>query len=60
MLVFFNDIMIYSKTWKAHLKHLQVVFQTLQQHQLIAKISKCCFAVKHIDYLGHTINKNGV
>jgi hypothetical protein len=43
VLVFFDDILIYSKTWADHLRHLQAVFDMLRQHHLFIKCSKCAF-----------------
>jgi len=45
VLVFFNDILVFSPTWLAHLQHLEVVLQKLQQHKLFAKLSKCSFGL---------------
>jgi len=59
-LVFFNDILIYSPSWQLHLEHLELVLQLLQQHQLFAKFSKCCFGLRQVDYLGHTISGAGI
>jgi len=52
---FFNDILIYSPTWNGHLSHLEFVLKTLQQHKLYARLSKCYFGVRQIDYLGHVL-----
>jgi hypothetical protein len=60
VLVFFDDILIYSKSWSEHLKHLNVVLTTLRQHHLHVKRSKCAFATTSVAYLGHTINGFGV
>ncbi|XP_025608187.1 uncharacterized mitochondrial protein AtMg00860-like [Arachis duranensis] len=60
LLVFFDDILIYSPTWEHHLHHLELVLKLLQQEQLYAKLSKCSFGSAEIDYLGHTISGNGV
>ena len=43
VLVFFDDILVYSKSVKEHKAHLQLVLMTLRQHQLKAKMSKCLF-----------------
>ena len=45
VLVFFDDILIYSKSWKDHVEHVDRVLQLLKEKQLYAKISKCFFGV---------------
>ena len=45
-LVFFDDILIYIKTWEEHMKHLDEVLRILKEHLLYAKISKCEFGMK--------------
>lgn len=60
VLVFFDDIHIYSLDWPTHLHHLDLVLNTLEQHELVAKHSKCAFGVQQIEYLGHLISKEGV
>lgn len=60
VLVFFDDTLIYSKGEKEHVGHLDSVFQLLKQHTLAAKISKCKFAIKEVENLGHIISKKGV
>ena len=60
VVVFIDDILIFSKTWDDHLKHVQAVFQLLDQHQFKVKLSKCTFAQKQIHYLGHVISQAGV
>ncbi|CAL1414734.1 unnamed protein product [Linum trigynum] len=60
ILVFFDDILIYSKTEADHLHHLEVVLQLLRKHQLYAKASKCSFGQPTVEYLGHVISKDGV
>ena len=59
-MVFFEDILIYSPTWKIHLSQLELVLQLLRKESLYAKLSKCSFDTNEIDYLGHTINGVGV
>lgn len=60
VLVFFDDILVYSPSWSAHLLHLEEVLQLLRQHCLFAKLSKCSFGLTKVDYLGHTVSGNGV
>lgn len=59
-LVFFDDILIYSKTFPEHLVHLSSVLSLLQTHQWQVKLSKCAFAQSSISYLGHVISGSGV
>ena len=60
LLVFFDEILIYSKTWEEHLKHLDKVLSILDEHLLYPKISKCEFGMKEMFYLGHIISVEGV
>lgn len=60
VLVFFDDILIYSPSWGVHLDHLEFVLQTLQQHQLFAKLTKCSFGLLEVEYLGHVVSGSGV
>lgn len=60
VLVFFHDILVYSKDLEDHLLHLRKVLNMLRQHQLHAKKSKCRFAYTEIDYLRHLISAHGV
>lgn len=59
VLVFFDDILIYSPDWETHLEHIQVVFHLLREHQLVAKRSKCLFGHTCIGYLGHIVSQQG-
>jgi hypothetical protein len=60
LLVFFDDILIYSKTWDEHLAHLEEVLGIMQAQSLYAKESKCEFGMREILYLGHIIGEKGV
>ncbi|CAM8950453.1 unnamed protein product [Rhodiola kirilowii] len=60
LLVFFDDILIYSYTWADHLEHLKLVFSILLQHRLYLKLSKCTFGATSVEYLGHFISASGV
>lgn len=59
VLVFFDDILIYSKTWSSHLEHVKLVLKFLQTNHLFAKRSKCRFGCREVAYLGHIITENG-
>ncbi|GKD97579.1 transposon ty3-G gag-pol polyprotein, partial [Tanacetum coccineum] len=60
ILVFFDDILVYSKTIDDHVEHLTVVLGILESNHLFAKQSKCCFGVSQVHYLGHLISVDGV
>jgi hypothetical protein len=60
VLVFFDDILIYRKTWKDHLTHVDQVLSLLAQHHLFLKQSKCAFGASEVEYLGHLMGKDGV
>ena len=59
-MVFFDDILIYIRTWEEHLQHLDEVLGLLEENFLFAKESKCEFGLTEILYLGHVIRANGV
>uniref|UniRef100_A0A2N9GN34 Reverse transcriptase n=1 Tax=Fagus sylvatica TaxID=28930 RepID=A0A2N9GN34_FAGSY len=59
VLVFFDDILVYSQSLEEHKIHLKTVLQVLLDHQLFAKKSKCVFAVGEVEYLGHVISGRG-
>ena len=56
VLVFLDDILIYSSSMGDHIQHLQQVLETLRAHQLYLKASKCTFAQNSLEYLGHIIS----
>ncbi|KAL4037874.1 hypothetical protein IC575_001475 [Cucumis melo] len=60
VIVFIDDILIYSKTEAEHEEHLRIVLQTLRDNKLYAKFSKCEFWLKHVSFLGHVVSKAGV
>jgi hypothetical protein len=60
VVVFIDDILVYSNNEDNHIKHLHTVLQRLCDHRLYAKLSKCDFWLKEIKFLGHTISQDGV
>lgn len=60
ILVFFDDILVYSRSWEDHLTHLQTVLQILSVNSLFTKLSKFQFGVLRVSYLGHIISEQGV
>ena len=60
VLIFFDDILVFSKTWEEHLQHLEMVLSTLEKESLYAKESKCEFGMTELLYLGHIISAEGV
>ena len=60
VLVFIDDILIYSKNREEHEEHIRLVLQVLRKHQLYAKFNKCEFLHKQIHYLGHFLSEEGV
>ena len=57
VVVYLNDILIFSKTWEEHLQH---ILSALQDHGLYANKEKCYFGMKTINYLGYVIDSKGV
>ena len=60
VMVFLDDILIYSPDLETHLHHLTLVLDKLWAHQLYMKPSKCSFAQNKLEYLGHIISDKGV
>jgi tRNA isopentenyl-2-thiomethyl-A-37 hydroxylase MiaE len=60
VVVFIDDILIYSKNEDEHAKHLRIVLQRLRDHKLHAKFSKCEFWLDSVKVLSHTISKDGI
>ena len=60
VIIFFNDILVYSVSISEHLQHLRIVLQTLLENQLFAELSKCQFCQESIEYLGHIVSVSGV
>lgn len=60
ILVFFDDILVYSPDWKKHYKHLFVVLEILGRNYFFANRKKCSFGRDNVEYLGHVISGKGV
>jgi hypothetical protein len=60
VLVFFDNILVYSPSAEEHLHHLRTVLGVLQTNHIFGKASKCRFGVSEIDWLGHLISNHGV
>ncbi|KAA0035808.1 DNA/RNA polymerases superfamily protein [Cucumis melo var. makuwa] len=60
VIVFIDDILVYSVDRESHEEHLRIVLQTLRENQLYAKFSKCEFWLKQVVFLGHVVSAKGV
>jgi hypothetical protein len=60
VVVFIDDILIYSKNEEEHAQHLRIELTRLREHQLYAKFSKCTFWLEEIQFLGHVLSTNGI
>jgi hypothetical protein len=60
VVVFIDDILVYSKNKKEHAEHLRIVLSRLREHQLYAKFSKCEFWLNEVPFLGLVLSVEGV
>jgi hypothetical protein len=60
VVVYLDNILVYSKNEEEHAEHLRLVLEKLREHQLYAKFSKCEFWLPEVTYLGHVISKDGI
>ena len=60
MVVFIDDILVFSKTKEEHADHLRLVLQKFKEHKLYAKRSKCEFWLKEVSFLGHVVSNGGI
>ena len=60
VLIYLDDILVFSKTLEEHIQHLQQVFDTIRKNQLSLKVNKCHFFQEELKFLGHIISKEGI
>lgn len=60
VVVYLDDILIFSQSWEEHLHCIRQVLQTLQKHKLRANLEKCTFCMTQLQYLGYIIDERGV
>jgi len=60
VVVFIDDILVYSENEQDHAEHLRVVLTRLREHQLYAKFSKCEFCLKKVPFLEHILSEEGI
>jgi len=60
VIVFIDDILVYSENEQDHAEHLRIVLTRLREHQLYAKFSKCEFWLKKVPFLGHILSEEGI
>ena len=60
MIVFVDDVLTYSRSEEEHEQHVRAVLQTLREHRLFAKFSKCDFWLERVQFLGHVISGEGI
>ena len=60
VVVFIDDILVYSINEQEHEQHLKIVLQTLREKKMYAKLSKCDFWLKEVSFLGHIVSAKGI
>ena len=60
VVVFIDDILVYSKDAQEHEKHMRIVLETLREKRLYAKLSKCDFWLKKVSFLYHIVSAEGI
>jgi hypothetical protein len=60
VMVYFDDILVYSKSYEAHLEHLRAVFNVLRDACLFGNLEKCTFCTDHVSFLGYVVTLQGI
>ena len=60
VIVFIDDILVYSQSEEDHKQHLRLVLETLQSEKLYAKFSKCEFWIRKVTFVGHVVSEEGI
>jgi hypothetical protein len=60
VMVFIDDILVYSRSEEEHEGHIRLVLQKLRDHKLYAKLSKCEFWLKQVAFIGHVVSRGGI
>ncbi|KAK6139507.1 hypothetical protein DH2020_026738 [Rehmannia glutinosa] len=60
VVIFIDDILVYSKSREEHERHLKIILETLREHKLYAKFSKCEFWLSEVAFLGHIVSDTGI
>ena len=60
MVVYLDNILIFSKSWEEHLQHIQQVLSIIRQHYLYTNLEKCSFGLTRVQYLGYIVDEHGV
>jgi len=60
LVIYLDDLLIFSKTPEEHLEHLELVLKTLKENKLYGSLKKCAFGVREIEFLGHVVSDRGI
>ena len=60
LFTYMDDILVASKSTSEHKKHLEILFNRLEEHGLIVRVEKCTFGVSKIRFLGHEVDNDGI